>query len=61
MTKYKFTFYCIDNGGKKQCFTVKAVDKAAAIAAGMERAKKHAAGNINNWECTRHGSLVIFH
>lgn len=49
---YNFTFTCRDNGGKYQCFTVKAKDKSEAIKKGMEKAKKKAAGDIcGNWDC----------
>lgn len=51
MTNYTFDFYCIDNAGKKQFFKVKAASKPQAIEKGMKKAKKNAAGNINNWEC----------
>lgn len=44
-------FWCIDNGGKRQCFRVKAANKADAIRKGMERARKNAAGDIHKWEC----------
>lgn len=30
MTNYKFSFHCVDNGGKHQAFTVSAPNKAAA-------------------------------
>lgn len=48
---YKWTFTARDNGGKYQCFSVKAGSKAIAIEKGMERAKKHAAGDITTWDC----------
>lgn len=48
---YKWTFTAHDNGGKKQCFTVKANDKTSAIKKGMEKAKKNAAGDITSWDC----------
>lgn len=51
MSNAKWSFYCIDNGGKHQSFTVSAADKIAAINKGMERAKKHAKGDITTWEC----------
>ena len=48
----KWSFNCIDNGGKKQFFTVSAPDKITAIKKGMERAKKHASGDISpTWTC----------
>lgn len=46
----KWTFSAHDNGGKHQVFTVKAASKTEAIKKGMERAKKHAAGDINAWD-----------
>lgn len=49
--KYTFVFSCVDNGGKHQCFKVKAVDKQEAIQKGFEKAKKHAEGDIYSWEC----------
>lgn len=49
--KHKFSFYCIDNGGKRQAFTVTASDKREAIEKGMKKAKKNAKGDLNNWEC----------
>lgn len=47
----KWSFYCIDNGGKKQFFTVSAKDKPGAIEKGFTKARKNARGDINNWEC----------
>lgn len=48
----KWTFSARDNGGKHQVFTVTAPDKTTAIKKGMERAKKHASGDIcPNWTC----------
>lgn len=47
----KWNFNAIDNGGKRQFFTVTATSKPEAIQKGIERAKKHAAGNITNWNC----------
>ena len=47
-----FRFSCHDNGGKFQSFTYKAKDKADAIKKGMERARKHARGDISpDWKC----------
>lgn len=47
MTNYKFSFHCVDNGGKHQAFTVSAPSKAAAI----DKALKNAAGDIcGTWE-----------
>ena len=48
---YKFNFSCVDNGGKRQSFTVKANNKMAAIDAGLKRARKNAAGDIYGWTC----------
>ena len=49
---YTFTFSCVDNGGKHQCFTVKAADKADAIKKGLKKAEQKAAGDIcGRWEC----------
>ena len=47
----KWSFYCIDNGWKKQLFTVSAKDKASAIEKGFAKARKNARGDINNWDC----------
>lgn len=46
-----WTYRCIDNGGKKQFFDVKADSKPEAIEKGFKKAKKNAKGDINNWEC----------
>ena len=48
----KWSFYAIDNGGKRQFFTVTASSKPEAIEKGITRAKKNAKGDLNNWECT---------
>ena len=37
MTNYKFSFHCVDNGGKHQAFTVSAPNKAAAIEKAMKK------------------------
>ena len=50
-TMAKWSFYAIDNGGKKQSFTIKANSKPEAIEKGYKRAKKNAAGDFNNWDC----------
>lgn len=51
MTNYKFSFHCVDNGGKHQAFTVSALNKAAAIEKAMKKARKNAAGDIcGTWE-----------
>jgi hypothetical protein len=47
----KWSFYAIDNGGKRQFFTVTAKTKPEAIEKGTKRAKRNAAGDLNNWEC----------
>lgn len=52
MKGYKFNFYCVDNSGKRQSFTVTAPDKQTAIDKGFTRAKKHAAGDIITWDCS---------
>ena len=46
-----WSFYCIDNGGKRQALTIKAKDKPEAIEKGFKKAKKGAKGDIINWEC----------
>ena len=46
-----WSFYCTDNGGKRQMFTVKAKDKDEAIEKGFKKANKNAKGDIINWEC----------
>lgn len=48
----KWTFTARDNGGKFQVFTVSAASKPDAINKGIEKAKKHAAGDITTWDCT---------
>lgn len=48
----KWTFTARDNGGKFQCLTIKAASKPEAISAGLQKAKKHAAGDITSWNCT---------
>lgn len=47
---HKFNCYFIDNGGKKQNFTVKAANKTDAIEKAFKKAKKSAKGDFNNWE-----------
>ena len=49
--KHKFTFTCIDNGRKRQVFTITANDKKEAIEKGLKKAKKAAAGDLITWEC----------
>lgn len=50
MTNYKFSFHCVDNGGKHQAFTVSAPNKAA-IDKALKKARKNAAGDIcGTWE-----------
>ena len=47
-----WSFYAVDNGGKRHCYTIKAASKTEAIDKGMERARKNAAGDIgSSWEC----------
>lgn len=48
----KWYFSTTDNGGKKQNFVVSAANKSEAIFKGLDRAKKHAAGDINTWHIT---------
>ena len=47
----KWNFQCIDNGRKKQAFTVKASSKTEAIEKAFTRAKKNARGDIISWDC----------
>jgi hypothetical protein len=47
----KWYFSVLDNGGKRQSFTVSAPSKPEAIEKGMKRAKKNAAGDIHTWDC----------
>ena len=47
----KWTFYANDNGGKKQCISVKASNKTDAIKEGFIKARKKAAGDIVVWDC----------
>lgn len=49
---YSFTFSCVDNGGGRQTFTVKAKDKSDAISKGLKKAEKRAKGDIYNWNIT---------
>lgn len=49
---YSFRFSCIDNGGFRQTFPVKAKDKADAILKGLKKAEKKAKGDVINWDCT---------
>lgn len=48
----KWSFTCIDNGGKRQFFTVTSNSKPDAIDKGWKKARKNAAGDITNWNCT---------
>ena len=50
MATWNFSY--IDNGGKKQSFSVKADDKKTAIDMGFERAKRHAKGDCVSWSCS---------
>lgn len=49
MAKWYFT--ARDNGGKFQSFTVTAASKPEAIDKGIQKAKKHADGDITTWNC----------
>lgn len=51
MFEYRFTFTCIDNGGFRQCFTIRAMDKKEAITKGLAKARRNAKGDLNNWDC----------
>lgn len=56
---YKWDFHCIDNGGKRQHFTVTASSQLDAERKALAKARKHAAGDIGlSWECRRQGSLI---
>ena len=48
---YRWYFECMDNGGKRQFFTVTAKSKPDAIKKGMEKAKKAASGDVTSWSC----------
>ena len=48
---FTFWFEYFDNGGKRQCFRVRAKNKMYAIDTGMRRAKKHAKGDCIHWDC----------
>lgn len=47
----KWSFSCMDNGGKRQAFTIKADDKTTAIKTGFTKAEKAAKGDIITWNC----------
>lgn len=53
MGSYMWTFSCVDNGGKRQVFTIRASSKDEAIRKGFEKARKHARGDIypGSWHC----------
>lgn len=53
MMSHKWRFTCMDNGGKRQSFTVKAQTKDEAIRKSFEKAKKNAKGDImpDSWHC----------
>jgi hypothetical protein len=51
MINYNWQFECIDNGRKRQVFTISAPDKATAINKGFARARKKLKGDIVNWDC----------
>ena len=58
--KYTFVFSCNDNGGKSQCFKVKASDKHEAIQKGFEKAKKNAKSDIcPSWKCELDRSSLL--
>ena len=44
-------FSCIDNGGKRQAFTLKAQNPNDALKKAMVRARKNAKGDITDWNC----------
>jgi hypothetical protein len=46
-----WTYSCIDNGGKRQYFKIKAASKPEAIKKGSTRAKKNADGDVTSWDC----------
>ena len=48
---YTWYFTAGDNGGYFQRFKVKASNRQDAIRKGMERARKHAKGDITGWDC----------
>lgn len=55
MAKWIFTAH--DNGGKRQVLKITAANKTEAISKGMEKAKKHAAGDIGSgWSCRLHSA-----
>ncbi len=47
----KWEFSCIDNGGKRQHFTIMAPDYTTAMKEGFKKADKKAKGDIISWEC----------
>ncbi len=47
----KWSYFQIDNGGKRQAFTIAAPDKMTAIKKGQEKARKAAKGDVITWEC----------
>ena len=49
--KPKWSFTWIDNGGGRQVFFVRGIDKTEAIENGFKRAKKHAKGDCIHWDC----------
>lgn len=44
-------FNCIDNGGKRQYFTIKADTKTVAIHKAITKARANANGDITSWNC----------
>ena len=50
-------FSCLDNGGYKQIFKVKANSKPEAIDKAMTKARKKAKGSIGyDWKCWLHSA-----
>lgn len=47
-----WSFSCIDNGRKRQAFTVKAESKVEAEKIAFKKAKKNAKGDIITWNLT---------
>lgn len=56
---YKYDFHCVDNGGRRQHFTVTASGQLEAERKALAKARRHAAGDIGfSWKCKRQGSLI---
>ena len=49
MAKWGFT--CMDNGQKRQAFTVTAKNRTEAEEKAFKKAKKNARGDIISWNC----------